>query len=142
MCWSCEGVFILSASYGSGNHIIPARSTLLREQCHPSEKKRFAGMPMNDFLCLIRSKPPQSIRTPYHHPILLQKIFFFPEILYMTTPELEAIRYRSSALIPQTKIRRILTGQSSAASLPTGPVIADPFISPFGLTMTPALSSK
>ena len=28
-----------------------------------------------------------------------------------------------------------LTGHSSAASLPTGPVIADPFISPFGLTI-------
>ena len=28
-----------------------------------------------------------------------------------------------------------LTGQSSAASFPTGPVIADPFISPFGLTI-------
>ena len=33
-------------------------------------------------------------------------------------------------------------GQRSAASLATGPVIADPFISPFGLTITPALSSK
>ena len=38
--------------------------------------------------------------------------------LYMTTPELEAIR-----------------GQSSAASLPTGPVMADPFISPLALTI-------
>ena len=28
-----------------------------------------------------------------------------------------------------------LTGQSSAASFPTGPVIADPFISPLGLTI-------
>ena len=27
------------------------------------------------------------------------------------------------------------TGHSSAASFPTGPVIADPFISPFGLTI-------
>jgi len=32
-------------------------------------------------------------------------------------------------------------GQSSAHSFATGPVIADPFISPFGLTITPALSS-
>ena len=31
-------------------------------------------------------------------------------------------------------------GQISAHSLATGPVIADPFISPLGLTMTPALS--
>ena len=38
--------------------------------------------------------------------------------LYMTTPELLAIR-----------------GQSSAASLPTGPVMAEPFISPLGLTI-------
>lgn len=28
-----------------------------------------------------------------------------------------------------------LTGQSSAASFPTGPVMADPFISPLGLTI-------
>ena len=33
-----------------------------------------------------------------------------------------------------------ILGQSSAASFPTGPVIAEPFISPFGFTMTPALS--
>lgn len=45
--------------------------------------------------------------------------------IYITTPALEAIR-----------------GQSSAASFATGPVIAEPFISPFGFTMTPALSSK
>jgi len=31
-------------------------------------------------------------------------------------------------------------GQMSAHSFPTGPVIAEPFISPFGFTMTPALS--
>lgn len=33
------------------------------------------------------------------------------------------------------KDKEQLTGQSSAASLPTGPVMADPFISPFGLTI-------
>jgi len=44
---------------------------------------------------------------------------------YITTPALLAIR-----------------GHSSAASFATGPVIAEPFISPLGLTMTPALSSK
>lgn len=33
-------------------------------------------------------------------------------------------------------------GHKSAASLPTGPVIADPFISPFGLIITPALSNN
>ena len=31
--------------------------------------------------------------------------------------------------------RNRLTGHRSAASFPTGPVIADPFISPFGLTI-------
>ena len=41
-----------------------------------------------------------------------------------TVPEDEAIR-----------------GHRSAHSLPTGPVIAEPFISPFGLTITPALSN-
>merc|ERR1719158_652814 len=44
---------------------------------------------------------------------------------YTIVPELEAIR-----------------GQSSAHSFATGPVIADPFISPFSFTMTPALSSN
>lgn len=33
-----------------------------------------------------------------------------------------------------------ILGQKSAHSLATGPVIADPFISPLGLTITPALS--
>ena len=33
-----------------------------------------------------------------------------------------------------------ILGHRSAASFPTGPVIADPFISPLGLIMTPALS--
>ena len=33
------------------------------------------------------------------------------------------------------------TGHSSAASLPTGPVIAEPFISPFGFTICASLAS-
>ncbi len=33
-------------------------------------------------------------------------------------------------------------GHKSAASLATGPVIYDPFISPLGSIMTPALSSQ
>lgn len=33
-------------------------------------------------------------------------------------------------------------GHKSAASFPTGPVMADPFISPLGLIMTPALSNN
>ena len=35
-----------------------------------------------------------------------------------------------------------ILGHRSAHSLATGPVIAEPFISPLGLTMTPALSSQ
>ena len=35
-----------------------------------------------------------------------------------------------------------ILGHNSAASLATGPVMAEPFISPLGLTITPALSSK
>merc|ERR1719365_475923 len=35
-----------------------------------------------------------------------------------------------------------ILGHRSAHSFATGPVIAEPFISPFGLTITPALSSK
>ena len=34
-----------------------------------------------------------------------------------------------------------ILGHRSAASLPTGPVMAEPFISPLGLMMTPALSN-
>ena len=34
-----------------------------------------------------------------------------------------------------------ILGQRSAASLATGPVIPDPFISPLGFTITPALST-
>ena len=34
-----------------------------------------------------------------------------------------------------------ILGHRSAASLATGPVIPDPFISPLGFTITPALSS-
>src|ERR1041385_1049331 len=35
--------------------------------------------------------------------------------------------------------RGVLTGHSSAASLPTGPVMAEPFISPLGLTICTVL---
>jgi hypothetical protein len=35
-----------------------------------------------------------------------------------------------------------ILGHRSAHSFPAGPVIADPFISPFGFAITPALSSK
>ena len=35
-----------------------------------------------------------------------------------------------------------ILGQRSAASFATGPVIPDPFISPLGLTITPALSRE
>ena len=35
-----------------------------------------------------------------------------------------------------------ILGQRSAASLATGPVIPDPFISPLGFTITPALSTN
>lgn len=64
----------------------------------------------------------------------------------MTTPELEAIRYTSRKISKGPKTGRIEnrgkeidfpTGHKSAASFPTGPVIAEPFISPFGLTIYP-----
>ena len=42
---------------------------------------------------------------------------------------------KSSSLIHRTVEKGQLTGHSSAASLPTGPVMAEPFISPFGLTI-------
>lgn len=45
-------------------------------------------------------------------------------LIYTTVPEAEATR-----------------GHISAHSFATGPVMAEPFISPFGLTMTPALSA-
>lgn len=71
----------------------------------------------DDIVRSSKKRPAQPIKDPFH--------LFLDNPIYMTTPELEAIR-----------------GQSSAASLPTGPVMAEPFISPLGLTMTPALSSK
>ena len=47
----------------------------------------------------------------------------------------------SAAQMMEPALEAIL-GQSSAHSLATGPVTADPFISPLGFTITPALSSK
>lgn len=68
------------------------------------------------------------------------RIVRFP--FYMTTPELLAIRWEENdqylLCIKQEGEgfrREKLTGQSSAASFPTGPVIAEPFISPLGLTI-------
>ena len=51
-------------------------------------------------------------------PFIIGLLFF-----YKTVPAAEAI-----------------LGHKSADSLPTGPVMAEPFISPLGLTITPALS--
>lgn len=53
---------------------------------------------------------------------------------YITTPELLAIRWHLSAT-DLIRPRGNHTGHNSAASLPTGPVMAEPFISPFGLTI-------
>ena len=57
------------------------------------------------------------------------------ESLYITTPELLAIRYTNVRYTPKQIVVQEHTGHSSAASFPTGPVIAEPFISPFGLTI-------
>ena len=50
----------------------------------------------------------------------------------------------ASSCVPYTMLlaAEAMRGQRSAHSLATGPAIAEPFISPFGLTITPALSSK
>ena len=53
----------------------------------------------------------------------------------MTTPEFEAIRYFGLVKLNHMRMSGILTGQSSAASFPTGPVMALPFISPLGFTI-------
>ena len=55
-------------------------------------------------------------------------------LLYITTPELLAIRLRLSAWYHILLLSQH-TGHKSAASFPTGPVIAEPFISPFGFTI-------
>jgi hypothetical protein len=47
--------------------------------------------------------------------------------------------YRSQAMLLAFDA---ILGHKSAHSFATGPVIAEPFISPLLLTMTPALSSK
>jgi len=52
--------------------------------------------------------------------------------------------FHSNAMLCYTTVPALLAirGHNSAHSFPTGPLIALPFISPFGLTITPALSSK
>ena len=54
---------------------------------------------------------------------------------HITTPELLAIRWMFISNTLHIADITQNTGHSSAASFPTGPVIADPFISPFGLTI-------
>ena len=52
-------------------------------------------------------------------------------------------RKRDVCMVYQMELaEEAILGQRSAASLATGPVIPDPFISPLGLTMTPALSTS
>lgn len=55
-------------------------------------------------------------------------------LFHITTPELLAIRLKLLADISGYWVVQ-RTGHSSAASFPTGPVMAEPFISPFGLTI-------
>src|SRR5690349_10075096 len=78
---------------------------------------------------------PQSPRARCLFPTPLPKT---QSTLYITTPELLAIRCDRSVRLLSLGVGVIrlerLTGQSSAASLPTGPVMAEPFISPLGLT--------
>lgn len=63
-------------------------------------------------------------------------------------PENARTRRHQPSLIPSPVPHAIelaaeaMRAQRSAHSLATGPVMALPFISPFGFTMTPALSSK
>ena len=53
--------------------------------------------------------------------------------------ESQALKCQQTPQMIEPEFDAIL-GHSSAHSLATGPVTADPFISPFGLTITPALS--
>jgi len=50
-----------------------------------------------------------------------------------------AWRIKTQTMVPAAEAIR---GHKSAHSLATGPVTAEPFISPLGFTITPALSSK
>ena len=49
---------------------------------------------------------------------------------------------RSCVIYQMELAEEAILGQRSAASLATGPVIPEPFISPLGLTTTPALSTR
>jgi len=83
--------------------------------CRPESSARF-----NVLRCFLSQK--------HAHTRLSQKYIDtknMNECDQTTVPALEAIR-----------------GHRSAHSFATGPVIAEPFISPLGFTMTPALSSK
>lgn len=52
------------------------------------------------------------------------------------------VLFRSKSVYTMAGACVEILGHISAASFATGPAMAEPFISPFGLTMTPALSSK
>lgn len=61
--------------------------------------------------------------------------------LFQLSPSLCCCRIQCDAYATEPAFDAIL-GQRSAHSFATGPVIADPFISPLLFTITPALSSK
>lgn len=51
-------------------------------------------------------------------------------------------RFSSRQFYTMVLLAAAIRGHRSAHSLATGPVMAEPFISPFTFTITPALSSK
>lgn len=93
--------------------------------------------------------PPTSTPRSIHTSVVGARLgffFFFPSDLARATFVVVRIGSidRSAPRLVQTMLFAALAmrGHSSAHSLATGPVMAEPFISPLGLTMTPALSSK
>ena len=71
---------------------------------------------------------------PAFHSVLKQTIHNHSNSLSMWTLYLEVYQMELA--------EEAILGQRSAASFATGPVIPDPFISPLGFTITPALSAS
>lgn len=91
--------------------------------------------------------PEPQLFSAKHHlhddikPVESVSVFeLFYSLPHITTPELLAIRLNILLAPSKPNFWREQgglqhTGHSSAASFPTGPVMADPFISPFGFTI-------
>ncbi len=80
-----------------------------------------------------------NLPNKYWFQILLQKTRI-PTKIKLRTQKGNELKENQTQTIALAALA--ILGHKSAHSFPIGPVIADPFISPLGFTITPALSSK